>query len=242
MPSIGKLIVANTVENLTLFEKVLDVLNVVPCQIEIEVQFVAFNKADIAKLAATGMVDVASLNLLRQQGRGDLLAAPKVVTQSGAQAAAKGVRECIYPTSFSIYSSVSTNTNDTAMVSGPSVEPGDFETREVGAILQVLPEVTSDGSMINLTMTPQYVSEPVWRNFGGKYTDVHGKEQVAQIEMPFFHTEIVTTSVSIADGETILFGGGLPDKDNSKFVYTFVTARRIGMDGKVLKPRQVLLP
>ena len=42
---IGKLVVANTLENLTVFEKVLSILNVVPYQIEIEARFVEVAQA-----------------------------------------------------------------------------------------------------------------------------------------------------------------------------------------------------
>ena len=55
------------------------------------------------------------------------------------------------------------------------------------------------------------------------------------MEMPFFHTQTVTTSISIKDGATVLLGGGMPSRDPAKVVYTFVSARRVGLDGKPLK-------
>jgi len=112
------------------------------------------------------------------------------------------------------------------------VEPSGLEVREVGVILQVMPEVTPDGSLINLTMSPQLVSEPEWKDYGAKYADSKGKEQQAKMDVPFFHAQTATTSISIKDGATLLFGGGMPSKDPTKVVYAFVTARRVGMDGK----------
>jgi len=50
VPQIGKLIVANTAENLAVFERVLSVLNVVPFQIEIEARFVEVQQTDIDSL------------------------------------------------------------------------------------------------------------------------------------------------------------------------------------------------
>ena len=48
--TIGRIVVANTEENLSVFEDVLSLLNVVPNQIEIEARFVEVNQADAASL------------------------------------------------------------------------------------------------------------------------------------------------------------------------------------------------
>jgi len=50
IPSIGKLMVANTSENLEIFEKRLEDLNVLPSQIEIEARFVEVKQADLSSL------------------------------------------------------------------------------------------------------------------------------------------------------------------------------------------------
>jgi general secretion pathway protein D len=154
------------------------------------------------------------------------------------EATVKGVTEVIYPTEFTV-TPVGTNTNTTVTADGTITEPGSFETREVGVILQVLPEVTLDGSMINLTMTPQVVYEPEWKDYGGRFAGPKGKGEGAKMEVPFFHTQMVTTSISIKDGATVLLGGGMPAKDPAKVVYAFVTARRVGLDGKPLKSAAV---
>ena len=46
-PGIGKVIVANTADNLAVFEKLLSELNVVPMQVEIEAKFVEVNETDL---------------------------------------------------------------------------------------------------------------------------------------------------------------------------------------------------
>ncbi|HAS81251.1 MAG TPA: hypothetical protein DCS43_00875, partial [Verrucomicrobia bacterium] len=48
--ALGKLVVANTLENLTVFEKVLSILNVVPYQIEIEARFIEVAQLDVDSL------------------------------------------------------------------------------------------------------------------------------------------------------------------------------------------------
>jgi hypothetical protein len=65
---LGKLVVVNARENLRVFEKVLSMLNVAPYQIEIEMQFVSFDRVDIAKSCTTG-VTKESLTALLESGR-----------------------------------------------------------------------------------------------------------------------------------------------------------------------------
>ncbi|MBI3985495.1 MAG: hypothetical protein HY343_01120, partial [Lentisphaerae bacterium] len=49
-PSIGKLIVANTAENLEKFESILAKLNVIPSQVEIEAKFVEIDQTDLEEI------------------------------------------------------------------------------------------------------------------------------------------------------------------------------------------------
>lgn len=209
------------------------------CQVEIEVQFVAFDPTNVEKLVATGRLNLDTLTNLWLNGRGHLLAAPRVVTKAGQEGGVKNVVEYIYPTTFAVSSddnvatpnasSTDTNTSATAtltkrMVRNPFVEPGGFETREVGAILSAVPEVKEDGS-ISLTLTPKIVGEPVFHDYGSKYFDANGKEQQARMEQPFFPVVTSETSVTLRDGQRILIGGGMPSADHKEVVYIFVSAR-----------------
>jgi len=183
---------------------------------------------------------VESLTALRQKGKAELLAAPKVVTQSGLEATVKGVTEMIYPTEFCAAPVAGTNTNTTATAADAVVEPGGFETREVGAILTVLATVTPESRLISLTLAPQLVFEPEWRDYGYTCTNADGSVEVVHMEQPFFHSESLQTSVLVNHTETVLLGGGMPSKDPEKVVYMFVTARLIGTDGKPLKKRETV--
>jgi len=284
VPTIGKLIVANTAENLTIFEKVLAVLNVIPYQIEIESRFVEVAQTDIDSLGLEWLLtdnweiaerknqaglplsarerlvlnsnsgsggfskgnrflttsapaglsiadDVLSLSAvltnpeltvilhaLQQRGHTDLLSAPKITTQSGQEASLKVVTEYIYPTEFET-SGIGGGTTTTAGGGtttggnvGAVVTPTAFETREVGVILSVLPEVTPEGQMINLTMSPEVVSEPTWKNYGSTYqSDLNNdgilETQQLNMEQPFFHTRQLNTSMLIYNGATVVMGG-----------------------------------
>ncbi len=288
---LGKLVVANTQENLAVFEKVLSILNVVPYQIEIEARFVEVAQTDvdslglewmltdaweIAEMAADAgkspaarrrvvmdansdsggftsgnrfltdaegsgplganiMDDVLSvssvltnpelsmvLHALQQRGHTDLLSAPKITTQSGQQATIKVVTEYIYPTAFEtqgIESGTTGGDTATAGTVGAVVTPLDFATREVGVILEVLPEVSPEGQMINLMLAPEVVSEPTWRNFGSTFTsfDPLGNpiEQQLNMEQPFFHTRKLRTNLLIYNGATVVMGGMITEVRNT---------------------------
>ncbi len=279
---LGKLVVANTLENLTVFEKVLSILNVVPYQIEIEARFVEVAQSDVDSLGLEWLLndnwelahkkasagaplnaqeriivnsgnvtrgnrfldvdgvgggniiadDILSLSsvltnpelsvvlhALQQRGHTDLLSAPKITTQSGQQATIKVVTEYIYPTEFETEgigggnnnAAAGNNQNNAGGNVGAVVTPGSFETREVGVILEVMPEVSPEGQMINLTLSPEVVSEPEWRNFGSEYTsyDPNGNPvtQELNMEQPFFHTRSLRTNLLIYNGATVVMGG-----------------------------------
>jgi general secretion pathway protein D len=271
--AMGKLVVANTENNLAEFEKILAELNVVPYQIEIEARFVEVSRGDINSLGiewlltddwelathkddaalpmaarrrlmmssnsgaggftkgnrylsqegvATAVADdiltISSvltnpelsfvLHALEQRGYADLLSAPKVTTQAGQEATIKVVTEYIYPTDFEVTPVTGTaTTTGASTIRGGVVEPSNFETREVGVILSVLPDVSPEGRMINLTMTPEVVSEPEWRDYGSVFTDDEGNETRLRMEQPFFHTRSISTSISIYNGATVVMGG-----------------------------------
>ncbi len=283
--AIGKLVVANTADNLAILEEILAAMNVVPNQIEIEARFVEVAQTDFDALGfqwlmtddweiaqkkgqenvplgsrqrikmsansadggftmgnrfvkdiemgaegipvADGIFKLASvltnpelsmvLHMLEQQGNADLLSAPKVTTRSGAEATIKVVEEYIYPTEFEVTEVTGRDALGNATVVGGIVEPGSFETREVGVILQVTPEVSTEtaGSMIDLVLSPQVVTEPKWKNYGSVYTDVNGNPQQLNMEQPFFYTREIMTQLSIYNGATVVMGGMINEKRTS---------------------------
>ena len=215
------------------------------CQLEIEVQFVAFDPTNVEKLVATGRLNLDTLTNLWLNGRGRLLAAPRVRTPAGQEAVVKNVVEYVYPTTFSVSNEDHAGTNNVSltdthtsaavtvpkrMVRSPVVVPGGFVTREVGTILQVLPELNPGGTLINLAFNAQIVGEPMVKDYGSKYVDANGKEQQARMEQPFFRVNSISTSVSLRDGERILVGGYRPSGDGTEAVYIFVSARIVGTE------------
>ncbi len=274
--SIGKLVVANTAENLVLFERILGELNVVPNQVEIEARFVEINQTDLEEfglqwllednwqvlqkrnqgnvpLAARERIEVQGnaagggftrglrfanpsgelpvgggqgtlgsimtissvltnpefslvINALAQKGHADVLSAPKVTTRAGQEANIRVVTEYIYPTAYEIREITGTVDGQQVVLDAFTI-PSAFETREVGVILSVLPEVSPDGNMINLTLRPEVTDEPIWRNYGAVIRRADGSEQQTNMEQPFFPTRTLTTQISIYDGATVVMGG-----------------------------------
>ncbi len=333
--SIGKLIVANTAENLAVLEQILSVINVVPYQIEIEARFVEVRRGDLSSLGfewlltddwevatdpgsgssmlpssqerivvrANDQTPVGSgrgftqgnrfvregldnasvsdsllrvagvltnpelefiLHAMEQRGFADMLSAPKVTTQAGHDAEIKVVTEYIYPTDFTV-TPVTAGDEDVEVIIGGIVEPSAFETREVGVILGVVPEVSDDGQMIDLTMTPEVVTEPTWRNYGSSFIDSAGNEVVLNMEQPFFHTRTVATRLSIYNGATVVMGGMITedrqtvddkvpvlgdipvigrlfrskyDRSEKRNLLIFVTAKLVDPAGKPLSPSE----
>jgi type II secretory pathway component GspD/PulD (secretin) len=205
-------------------------LCIVRPQVEIEVQFVAFDRSDINSLAREGMVNAKSLRQLWRQDKGQLLYAPRVITQSGVEAAAKGVKEIIYPTEFVMESDGGSNTKKTVT----TIVPTEWVTREVGVIFVVLPEVSANNYTITLAIAPEIVEEPEWKTYTVEHT---GAASVFTAEQPFFVARSVATTVRLYDGQTILIGGGMANTLEAKVVYTFVTARLIGLDGEPIRKK-----
>ncbi|MBO7654955.1 MAG: hypothetical protein J6U40_08535, partial [Kiritimatiellae bacterium] len=189
--------------------------------------------------ALFGNADISMiLHMLSQRSDTDVLSAPKVVTKNGQEAVMKVVTEYIYPTEFEV--EISQQSNSSSYNGGSSgmtlatVEPQNFETREVGVILQVVPEVSPEGQMINLMLNPQVVSEPTWKNYGMKIpyfkpsnnlTSLAGLSDAAvsavmgqqtaddiqymelPMEQPFFSVRSVSTQLSVYNGATVVMGG-----------------------------------
>lgn len=181
--------------------------------------------------AFIGGADVSMiLHALCQRSDTDVLSAPKVTTKSGQEAIMKVVTEYIYPSEFNVQISQQGQTGGGLNGGGTGepiaiVEPQNFTMREVGVILQVVPEVSSEGQMINLTMKPQVVSEPVWKNYGTKLpktvTEPTGvldalgipitisKTEYVELpmEQPFFTVRSVETQLLVYNGATVVMGG-----------------------------------
>ena len=162
---------------------------------------------------------------------------PSVITRSDQSAKVEVIREFPYPTSYEPPELPNTiGSNDIINLDGtfggtasPSFSPvtpshpTDFEFRNVGVTLEVLPTVGADRRSINLTIDPEVVDFDGFVNYGSPINSVNpdaGLNPLApatvrltdnDILQPVFTRFGTTTNVSIDDGNTIVIGGLLKE-------------------------------
>jgi general secretion pathway protein D len=152
------------------------------------------------------------IKALAQKQSTDTLSAPKVTTLSGQQAQIRSVQEFIYPTSWAQPTATSAGggvNGGGAVAVTPSI-PSSFQTREVGILLNVTPEVGADGYTINLTLAPEVSQFLGFINYGSPIGLSSGNNVVTtfnDIKEPLFASQNLTTSVVIWDGQTVVLGG-----------------------------------
>ena len=163
------------------------------------------------------------IRALNQKKGIDLLSAPKVTTKSGQRAIIEIVREFRYPTTFTPPQVPSLTAPTGSAAVAPAVvtptTPQTFETRNTGVTLEVEPVVGGDGATIDLNLVPQVVEFEGFINYGSPINAV-GVNTMAGISVsqpilltenvinqPIFSTRKVTTSVQVADGQTVVIGG-----------------------------------
>ena len=121
--------------------------------------------------AFLGSADLSMiLHMLSQRSDTDLLSAPKVLTRPSNRAVIRVVTEYIYPQDYTVQLT-SGSSSSSSSSSGQSsvlaiVEPENFTMREVGVILDVTPNLTDAGNLIELELKTEIVDEPTWKNYG----------------------------------------------------------------------------
>jgi general secretion pathway protein D len=170
------------------------------------------------------------IRALNQKKGIDLLSAPKVTTKSGQRAIIEIVREFRYPSDFtppqvpSIGTTTTTGSQVVPVVVTPTT-PKDWQTRNTGVTLEVEPVVGADGATIDLNLVPQVVEFEGFINYGSPINAIGintmgtvGSASMIStstpvlltanvINQPIFSTRKVTTSVQVADGQTVVIGG-----------------------------------
>ena len=115
----------------------------------------------------------------------DLLSTPKVTTRSNQKAIIEIIREFKYATAWK-----PGEKKEDAWV------PTNYETRNTGVTLDVVPKLTNDGE-ISLWLTPQVVEFEGFNDIG------HGRKQ------PIFTERKVRANVTLRSGQTVILGGAL---------------------------------
>ena len=150
----------------------------------------------------------AVLHALERTTKLKTLSAPKITTLNNQTATIEIVNEFVYPTRYepTLIKEDLNNDGDflgEELVSGVltketrvvNVAQG-FETRDIGILLQVTPNVGSNKETITLTLRPE-VSEATRDAFVFS----------GEVSLPKFTTRNLTTNVIVKNGETIMLGG-----------------------------------
>ena len=227
--SYGQLAVKNTQENLAL----LDMLILPRCDfiVHVEVQILAFQAKDIEKLQLAEGVSEASLRGLRKAGKAKPVATASALTEENQEAMVKAVQEVIYPSEWAWVTADAGEPGakqpSRLSMAGAFFEPQNFTMRETGMILQFIPQISNeDGSLIKMTLRPQWVTLERWEPLPVIGLTSGGKRQVIQLNQPVFNTTSFETQVNVNDGDTILLGtASTPD---GKWVHAvFLTVKRV---------------
>ncbi|MEZ0275136.1 MAG: hypothetical protein ACAH88_09540, partial [Roseimicrobium sp.] len=144
---------------------------------------------------------------------------PSVTTRSGQKATLELVREFIYPTEYE---------KGKPPKAGEKAEytPITFEMKPLGFRLELEPVIGPDGYTIDLNLTPQLPGFTGWVE--------PLLADGAKIKQPTFSSNTVTTSVSIWDGQTVVFGG-------EAFVAPFLMDPSLKSEAAVLAKRHPVM-
>lgn len=189
-------------------------------------------------------IEVILRNLNNTKGV-DLASVPSIVTKSGQKASVRVVREFPYPTEFDppqipqnvggggasltlIGPTGNIISNQNVSSSGAPVVPSTptaFERKELGVILEVEPNISSDGRTVEVALSPNVIDFEGFIDYGEDITNSVGTRvetflngilsvsnppsyvQKNDILQPVFKRTSANTTVNIYDGSTVVFAG-----------------------------------
>ena len=238
--------VVNTPENQDRFERELKAIFPVPCVIEFSLCYL---KASHQDLSAAGFdapdrgIDAAPiLAKLRQNKKVEIVSCQRACADSGENCVMKNVTEYIYPQDYdvndiTVYAVPSNMAQRASSCRIPTVEPQNFTMREAGLILDATAQALDDG-LIELDCKVQFVSDPIWKDYGmrlpfaaGGRTDASPSDVVyydLEMEQPFFPASSADTRLHIKPGTTLaLEAGSNTDAKDGRMAVFFLTVRKL---------------
>lgn len=198
-----------------------------PYQVQLSVRMVSFPEKRMDALErkhAAGIPDAELLELW-QKGEGETLAFQSVKTINGVNVILECVEEIIYPTEM-----------DRVEVGDDGEEKrsdwiyGGFETRDVGAILNVTPTVGQDFNTLNLVLLPESAALKGANEL---------QPEVNRPATPVFHSINVTTSVALENGAVLVLGQST-DHHSGRRIVLFGSGRLVDGQGRFIEvPREI---
>ena len=107
-----------------------------------------------------------------------------------------------------------------------------FTMREVGSIVQMTPTLADDCRLVDIVLNVQFVSDPIWKDYGVKAPPATPSRYDLPMEQPFFPVRSVDVKTTVKPGRTMVFvGGGLSQKESgNKTLLVFVTVNGVTAD------------
>jgi hypothetical protein len=146
-----------------------------------------------------------------EDGEAELVDTSLVTARSGQRAKVEAIQEQIYPTDY-----------EAPRLLNPEAEKGSktvlvlphakaFETRNVGATLEVDPVLGADGRTVDLNLAPELVYLSGFDSWGNH----EGEGGTVEIRTPEFFTVKTTTQVVAVDGEYCLLSAQSPRNEET---------------------------
>lgn len=183
------------------------------------------------KFGITGALDGNGfrvlLEALNQKTSKDLMTAPSIVVNDGAQGTITVAREFYYPTEFdepqvetgiagitAVGGGVGFSFSGIAVTAVPAF-PSEFEARNVGVVITVQPRITVDRKRVFLTLKPEVTEFDGFINYGSRIfhpiLNGDGSQVLVNdniINQPVFSVRTVENAqLEIEDGYTMVLGG-----------------------------------
>jgi len=199
-------------------------------QVQVELQTLSVDSAAFAAVPHDNLLSAAGLAPLQAAGKAEIVSTDSILTQDGEQATVKSVKEWRYPNEVQ---------SDTEGKGGPAADsgkflgktipvtvfaPADFQTREVGHILNVTPTVTRQG-LILLTLVPEITGDPTWESFGPELVGGEKKENAVQLKQPIFSTATATAKIFVPNGERVILSACPAPLDHKRTLVFIIGAK-----------------
>ncbi len=197
-------------------------------QVTITMRLLAFpeKELDVIERQAAGPLTDADWIQLWKEGKGNTLAVSSMKTGDGINAIIECVEEMIYPTELDLVEEKLTPEGSDGLVYGG------FETREVGAILNVTPTVSEDWNTLHLVILPEKAVAK------GANPD---QPESAKPMTPVFHSMNLTSTLVIENGQTLVAGQSTDAATGQRWVM-LIHARLTTSQGKPVATPLVIPP
>lgn len=192
-------------------------------------------RGGLARVSTVDETALADLRIMLTNGMARTVARMRVSTLSGQNAEIKDIIEYRYANDYKelgwpLSDASPLGTNDTAAIRMPcamAVRPASFETRQAGFILNVTPVVEPDGKTIQLTLLPQTIGGPSFRDI-----QATGPGGEVRVQQPEFGVLTTASSVTVRHGDTILLSAVTPPGHQGDTIVLFLLTASIADGGQ----------